>query len=48
MHNTADNLSIGGDGPCVILKATGRAINMVDYMQDYSGKEIRNIPLTPR
>lgn len=30
----ADDLSFGGDGPVVILKDSGRAINMVDYTQE--------------
>ena len=29
----ADDMTFGGDGPVVILKDSGRAINMVDYTQ---------------
>lgn len=36
----ADDLSFGGDGPVVIMKNTGRAINMVDYTQSSSGAKL--------
>ena len=39
----ADDFSIGGDGPVVILKDSGRAINRVDYLDDFSGKVIKDL-----
>ena len=36
----ADDLSFGGDGPVVILKDSGRAINMVDYTQRSENAEL--------
>lgn len=31
-----DDLSFGGNGPVVVLKANGRCINMVSYIEDMS------------
>ena len=36
----ADDFSFGGDGPVVILKESGRAINMVDYTQSSKGAKL--------
>lgn len=36
----ADDFSFGGDGPVVILKNSGRAINMVDYTQSSESAEL--------
>lgn len=35
-----DEISIGGIGPVVILKASGKAINMPDYIEISDAKEI--------
>lgn len=36
----ADDMTIGGDGPCVVLKENGQAINMPSYL-DRAGKFVR-------
>ena len=35
-----DEYSCGGDGPVVVLKDSGKAINMVDYTQTSSDAEL--------
>lgn len=40
-----DDDSVGGDGPVVILKETGEAVNMVCYLDDYGGEFVREIVL---
>ena len=35
------NGNIGGAGACCVLKEDGRAINMLEYVDNYSGKHIR-------
>ena len=37
----ADKWNIGGAGACCVLKEDGRAINMLEYVDNYSGKHIR-------
>ncbi len=37
----ADEMSIGGSGPCVILKENGRAINMTEYAMNYEYSPIK-------
>jgi len=32
---------IGGPGPCVILKATGDEVNVIEYYRAYEAKEIK-------
>lgn len=41
----ADDCSIGCDGPVVIIKETGRAINMTDYLGDFSGTFVKEIKI---
>lgn len=41
-----DDDMIGGDGPVVVLKEEGEAINMTSYIDEFSGeKEIRSFDL---
>lgn len=37
----ADEWSIGGNPPCVILKENGKAINQTEYFDRYEAKHIR-------
>ena len=37
----ADEYTIGGDSPCVVLKESGRAINVVEYFDNYVAEHIR-------
>lgn len=39
----ADRFSIGGDGPCCILKKDGRAVNFTEYIDVYAGEFIKTI-----
>ena len=32
---------VGENGPCVILKANGNEVNVIEYYSDYESKEIR-------
>lgn len=32
---------VGGNGPCVILKANGDSVNVIEYYGGYEAKEIR-------
>lgn len=41
----ADMYSFGGDGACVILKKNGKAINQVDFFDDYKPNHIRSFDL---
>lgn len=36
----ADDMNFGGDGPVVILKKNGKAINMVDYLDGSADAEL--------
>ena len=36
-----NDISIGGEGPVVILKDSGKAINMVEFCNMHSGELIR-------
>ena len=38
----ADKWSIGGDGACVVLKENGRAINMIEYIDNHKGTKVRD------
>ena len=44
--SSADEMSIGGDGPVVIKKSDGAAINMVDYLDEEHGEMLREFELT--
>lgn len=37
----ADEFSIGGSSPCCILKENGKAINIVEYFDNYEAEHIR-------
>ena len=37
----AEQWDIGGDGPCCVLKGSGRAINQTEYFDNYEAKHIR-------
>lgn len=37
----ADEFTIGGESPCVVLKDSGRAINIVEYFDNYEAEHIR-------
>lgn len=41
----ADEFTIGGDGPCVILKEDGRAINQLELVDNYDHELIREFNL---
>ncbi len=41
----ADQYMIGGDGPCIILKDDGKAINMTEFIDEYRSTFIREIPI---
>lgn len=41
----ADAYTIGGDSPCVVLKESGRAINIVEYFDNYAAEHIREFDL---
>ena len=41
----ADHDTIGGDSPCVILKESGEAINIVEYFDNYEAEHIREFDL---
>lgn len=41
----AEEWMIGGPGPCVVLKANGKAINQVDYFDSYEAKHIREFDI---
>jgi len=32
---------VGGSGPCVILKATGDEVNVIEYYRTYEAREIK-------
>lgn len=38
--SSEDDYTIGGDGPCVILKETGQAISRLHFFEFYDAKEI--------
>ena len=38
--SSEDDFSIGGDGPCVILKETGEAISRIHFLEFYDGEMI--------
>ena len=39
----SERFNIGGEGACVILKTTGKAINTTEFFDNYSPVFIRNI-----
>lgn len=39
--NEAEEMSFGGDSPCVVLKEDGRAINMTEYTDNHKYELIR-------
>lgn len=41
----AEEFMIGGDGACVVLKKNGRAINIVEYFDNYEAKHIREFDI---
>lgn len=45
IFSVKDDISFGGDGPVVILKENGRAINMADYLDDFSGEFVKEYPI---
>ncbi len=43
----ADEFTIGGDGPVVVLKDSGQAINFIDFLESpaYTGKPTQEFEL---
>jgi len=41
----ADEWSIGGDGPCCVLKENGRAVNMTEYIDNYKADVIKEFDI---
>lgn len=41
----ADEYTIGGDSPCVILKDTGEAINQLEFFDNYKHKHIKEFDI---
>lgn len=41
----ADEYTIGGDGPCIVLKENGKAINQVVYFDNYEAEHIREFDI---
>ena len=39
--STEEEFCIGGNGPCVILKENGRAINRLEFFDNYDCEHIR-------
>ena len=42
---SVDRFTIGGDGPCIILKETGHAINQTGFYELYAPEFIRELNL---
>jgi len=40
-----NNMSFGGSGPVVVLKYSGRAINMTDFIDNAEGDRVREFNL---
>ena len=41
----ADEFTIGGESPCVVLKENGKAINLVEYFDRYEAEHIREFDI---
>ena len=41
----SEEFCIGGDGACVILKENGRALNQLEYYDNYETKHIREFDI---
>lgn len=41
----ADEFTIGGDSPCIVLKESGKAINVVEYFDNYDAEHVREFDL---
>ena len=41
----ADEFTIGGDGPCCVLKENGKAIGMTAFIDGYASDLLREIPV---
>lgn len=41
----ADEWTLGGDSPCIILKENGKAINQTEYFDRYEAKHIREFDI---
>ena len=39
----ADEFTIGGDGPCCVLKKDGKAVGMTAFIDGYASKLLREI-----
>ena len=42
----SEEFTIGGCSPCVILKESGRAINQLEYFDNYKAEHIREFDIT--
>lgn len=41
----SERFMIGGDGPCVVLKSTGKAVNQTEFYDNYRPEYIKEISL---
>lgn len=41
----SEEYCIGGDGPCVILKDNGRAINQLEFFENYEHEHIKEFSI---
>ena len=45
IFSVQNDVSFGGDGPVVILKENGKAINMADYLDQHTGTFVKEYPV---